>query len=524
MALAVLAVIAPVAYATPPGYVPTGTIVADSGFRPQPNGFSFENYGDDGEQNLGPDEMIALFGSDQVCIRIQNGRCELTPVAEKWMESENGDMGGGHCLGFSVLSLLLWKDQLPGALRSGLPAEPTFGMKRTPALERRLAYTFEYQVLPGVIAKTISGNPRTVLNRLIEVLRQGGRETYTLGFWSRDAESGHAITPYAVESKGGGQYVILTYDNNYPGETAPFYVDTVKNTWRYDLSALNPGVEAEVWDGDARTDSMDLEPTTPGLGTQPCVFCAKSKTQTNRIALAGNAGDHPHMLITDSGGRRLGYVGSSLVNEIPGARVLPDISDDLTQDGEEPEYDVPVSAGALRIRIDGRRLRGKAKSDLTVIGPGRFVEIDDIATAPGETEVVAVGRNADWVRYKTGRAESPNIGIGFDDVRRVSWNFAARAFDVKNGSTLSFRVFQKAKKVRFSNQGGKGNYSLAVFRDDRRASFDWGANFDISGKVKATIGYDRRARDDNGKQGIPITWSYDGQTSKDALDRDYQKG
>ena len=58
------------------------TTVADNGFRPDPNGFSFENYGNDsGYANLGPAEMQKLFGPG-VCVNTQNG-CTLTPPAQR---------------------------------------------------------------------------------------------------------------------------------------------------------------------------------------------------------------------------------------------------------------------------------------------------------------------------------------------------------------------------------------------------------------------------------------------------------
>src|SRR5207248_1298258 len=67
------------------------TTVADNGFRPDPNGFSFENYGNDsGYANLGPAEMQKLFGPG-VCVNTQNG-CTLTPPAQQWMNEQNSGM------------------------------------------------------------------------------------------------------------------------------------------------------------------------------------------------------------------------------------------------------------------------------------------------------------------------------------------------------------------------------------------------------------------------------------------------
>ena len=70
-------------------YTPTGTLIADSGFRPDANGFKFENYG--AEQptgtavtNFTPDDVRKLYG-DGVCADAQAGKCDLTPQAQAWM-------------------------------------------------------------------------------------------------------------------------------------------------------------------------------------------------------------------------------------------------------------------------------------------------------------------------------------------------------------------------------------------------------------------------------------------------------
>src|SRR5262249_24893760 len=62
---------------TIPSYVPTGRIVADDGFRPDINGFGFENYGNDaGPVNLTPAQVEDLFGP-QVCAAGTGAGCIL---------------------------------------------------------------------------------------------------------------------------------------------------------------------------------------------------------------------------------------------------------------------------------------------------------------------------------------------------------------------------------------------------------------------------------------------------------------
>src|SRR6516165_10513886 len=91
--------------ATPaPSPPPAVGIVADSGFRPPVNGFTFQNYGNtlsDGTipTNLTPDDVRTLFG-DVVCADAAAGKCDLIPEAKAWMDQMNQDMGDGHCFGF----------------------------------------------------------------------------------------------------------------------------------------------------------------------------------------------------------------------------------------------------------------------------------------------------------------------------------------------------------------------------------------------------------------------------------------
>jgi hypothetical protein len=91
-------------------------VVADSGFRPGPNGFTFQNYGDvlsNGAvpTNLVPADVQAIFGNP-VCADAAIGKCDLIPQAQAWMAQMNQEMAGGHCFGFSVAADLVWQDKV----------------------------------------------------------------------------------------------------------------------------------------------------------------------------------------------------------------------------------------------------------------------------------------------------------------------------------------------------------------------------------------------------------------------------
>src|SRR5205807_8746245 len=78
--------------------------------------------------------------------------------------------------------------------------------------------------------------------------------------------------PYAVEDAGGGIFNVLIYDNNFPKVTRAIKIDRNANTWSYD-AATNPSNPSELYQGDANTKTIDVEPTSPGIGPQPCPFC-----------------------------------------------------------------------------------------------------------------------------------------------------------------------------------------------------------------------------------------------------------
>jgi hypothetical protein len=307
-------------------YAPTGKIVADSGFRPDADGFAFENYGNDAHPvNLRPANVQDIFGS-QVCAVGSGRSCQLIPAAKLWMDQANESMAGGHCMGFSVTALRFFAKQL---------RPDPFGASRTIALpvqgnidlQSLIAEDFAYQSLPSVTDKTVQGSPTAVLDALVKALNADD-ETYTLGIFKADGTGGHAITPFAVEDAGGGQAKILVYDNNFPGVIREVDVDTKADRWHY-VGGINPSDTDEVYDGDASTKSMSLLPTTPGEGRQPCPFCPREpkadpaypvpdRLKYIEVVLRGTSANHPHLVFTDEQGRKTAFTGGRFVNEVPG--------------------------------------------------------------------------------------------------------------------------------------------------------------------------------------------------------------
>jgi hypothetical protein len=462
---------------------PQPPIVADDGFRPQPDGFGFPNYtntlpGGETVTNLTAADMRLLFG-DTVCAYHSGDQCYLTPEAAAWMNEVNLMMDGGHCFGMSAYSLLLRSPTL-SLWPSAYGANQTVGLPiaRNRALQRRIAYAWAFQLIPAVYTKVITGTPDQVLNQLIRLLPGTHQETPTVSFWHRDFSGGHAVTPYAVKDLGGGKYEILVYDNNFPKTTREITVNTRANTWSY-YAATQPGVPLAQYNGDARSGTLRLYPATPGLSVQPSLFGSRLRAATAsstgalpsagqfpvQIMLTGS--DHtdlPRLLLTDDAGNHTGYLNGRQVNTIPGGGVHYLVFGDW-QNGPEPVYTVPAGTH-VTLTVDGTTLRRTERAHVAVIGNGFDVTLDGIQVRPGDPLAIDPAADGSGVRFATPAAQSATMSLGasYPD-SHYTFTIHAR---IPAGAELTARRPLNTGQFSLGQQGGQapGQYAVTVERED----------------------------------------------------------
>ena len=424
-----------------------GEVVYDLGFRPEDNGFSFSNYGDDiPATNLTADELRRMFG-DQVCARIAGDTCTLTPPAAQWMEQINGSMAGGHCEGMAVLSLMMYTDQVPETSFGGSVAKDLD--INDEALQREIAYWWTTQTVAPTFTSVVTGSPVEILETVQQMDANG--ETYTIGIYKEDGSGGHAITPFGVEDKGDGLYAILVYDNNYPGDTRELLVDTRDNTWLYEAS-INPQVESELYTGNADTQTLDLTPTSARIGVQECPFCdgsgnsslgggklAAAAQQLNQVFLDGEG----HILITDDNGNRLGLVDGKIVNEIPGATYTA-YRMGASGNAPEPIYWLPAGLD-VTITVDGSALTEETATDLVLIGPGYSIGVEEIYLTPGQVDTAYFYPGDQTISYETEADESPSIVFGIENASaEADYYFEIFGADMVGGGTITVSLDTKA--------------------------------------------------------------------------------
>lgn len=272
---------------TPEEWAPKGPVVADSGFEAWRDSFSFFNYGLGADANvyLGYDQdantyfnftdsdLPALFGADVGCTAIKNGRCIANPIASLMASIFSFAIMGGHCYGMAGVASQLFNQETDRGNFTNSYA--TFGMRLDEKVGREIsiAWAKQFAWLKDPARKT---EYTKTARQAIEALREGlrpGVSPYILTFFFEGG--GHAITPTAVTDRGSGKYDIVVYDNNFPLRERAFKVDTVANTWEYQVTT-QPGSGDVIARGDATSENLQLVPVSTLKDKVPCVPCEET--------------------------------------------------------------------------------------------------------------------------------------------------------------------------------------------------------------------------------------------------------
>ncbi len=404
-----------------------GTLTADTGFRPKPNGFNFPNWGEgeNPEGKLTANDAQCLFG-DGVCEKVAGGTCKPTPAARLWIDEMNRSMNGGHCEGLAALSAAFQSGKMQAGPYGGPSA---FDLKvGNGTLLRMIStlYTTQYlDPLRSAAAKTKDMSMRQTIDTLVQAM-QSKKDTLTLGIYGE--EGGHALTPYAVEDVGAGRFLIHVYDNNYPGVGNVVEVDTGADTWRYAGAALNPAEASAPWEGKG-PGSMDLGSQSLRFQPLECPFCktpsSKGMCGTGGAAPGGQSTPAPRapsgpvptsvittancdqLIVTDKkSGKKVTFAKGKMVNPIAGVILSrrrgahgcdvvlpPNVEYDVSVAGEPGQKPQPLDAAVFR--------------------PGQAINLDGATVTAGLVEVLAIGASS--FSYKPSAKSHPVLEIATDD-------------------------------------------------------------------------------------------------------------
>jgi len=411
----------------------SSSIIADLGFRPDVDGFSFSNYaGEKGYEGLTPEDLRRMVGKD-VCASQPKGNCILTPTWTYWMEMANSMSDGGHCQGMAVLSLLLY-EKLIDVNDFGANRTIDLQVAGNGVLQKEIAYWFCHQLVEPSISSGITAKPSAILNELIESLQDENKTLkYTIAFYKRDGSDGHAVTPFAVREAKDAIYEILVYDNNYPRETRAIVVDRGNESWTYE-SASNPNDPSSLYEGDADSLTLELLPLYSQLVPQNCSSLSDDVCQ---IWAEGDA----DLLIVDDKSRMLGFENGKLMNEIPGSQVITPVADD--KDNATTFFIMPALED-FKILLQSSNPDANSVVNLTILSPENIIYAENITLGPGQADIIAIsppesltGNTAtNSVVYYPGGDESPTLTVGALG-NDTSYVFAVATYDLQEGMMLT---------------------------------------------------------------------------------------
>ena len=452
--------------------------MADLGFRPDADGYAFENFGNeypDSSGTLTTAELRLMFGDAAVCANTR-GKCVLSAGAKIFLDAANRSSNGGHCEGFAVTSLRMFQ-QLDTPSDFGGDSIRALSPSGNAPLVRYIARYMASQMVEPIVSTSVASQeltPREILAAIIENLNDG-TDPVTMGIYKKGG-GGHAVVPYAVVDKGKGKFWVMIYDNNWPDAERHIEIDVNANKWKYDLAATNPDKPVEPWEGDAKSFTLDITPLSARDGEYVCPWCgakslAAGKSQAKQSKLVLFSGDG-NLTLTDKQGRKLTYVNGQMKNDIPGAGVGQSrLRKNLSQGDPFVLIYLPADLD-VKLSMTGSGLpKGeskKAKEAVFVFGQGNASAIDGFDLDDGETDVLTISADGNKLGYKADGAEKPRVLLALDSDSDSDYLFELTDLDFSEDEQIDFTVDETTGKFDIRDIGGKGDdtYRIHIVRND----------------------------------------------------------
>ena len=316
-----------------------GNVVADTGFRPNPDGMGFENFIDIRDTDLTEDDIRLLLG-DSAVWEEPGGGTVLKATARQIADPLLDNMTGGHCFGISIVASRLF-EEIPlsdGAVGvegvdSSAPEAidlQKFQLRRAISVDMARQFTSS-KLLNEMLSTGVDG-PTAALEEIWTAF-ENGDTVPALALLERGGGGGHAITPYAITDQGEGVFFVHVYDNNFPDNAELVVeIDTVADTWRFLNTGPAGGSPYPEFNGDAATENFSYLSWGMLADYEP-------KIQPGMVRV--QASESNQLLVEADDGRRIGYDFSTdeIVREFPGAEILP-----VFDVNSSPNYLIPVDA------------------------------------------------------------------------------------------------------------------------------------------------------------------------------------
>ncbi|GAC84051.1 hypothetical protein GP2_017_00800 [Gordonia paraffinivorans NBRC 108238] len=426
-----------------------GKVVAHSGFDVRRDGFSFENWGDNGplhRRGLTIDGMRAVFG-DEVCARIVLGICSPTTVSELVQDVYNDMMTGGHCYGMAALAGLYATKRLD-KFPLAMPWQTVYSMPPSAPLDELIARMFVTQGFPPSDQYEDGVGVSEALSKLRAAWKRN--DNYILAVYTDDERTaGHAINPIAIRDLRDGKYGIVVYDNNFPGQEKMVVVDPAADTWYYS-TATNPSEPTLLFQG-SQKNRLILIPVASALA---------------RHHDPDLSSDDTFVMVTDTNGgaRGAGDVDWKVrVTDLSGNPIRGVEQRVLLNNDNAAQFTVPAGK-KFRVVVDGVEAGKTADIRAVAMSAGGAVGVGDLEVPSGATAALDIDPVRHSVRVTSSAPTTADFEVATEDsLRSVSVDTSQLA--IGPGSAVSVGA-NSLTGVTLQTQGRAQKVSIAVERSD----------------------------------------------------------
>ena len=474
---------------TPPEWAPQGQLIADSGFRPWPNGFNFFNFGGGTEINaqlghtnrpagISTKGMAQMIGP-QACRQDldANGKptkpttknCVLTAQAAYMQRSINDMTRGGHCFGMATLAQRIYMGLESAAKFKG--GNHAVGIEFAAPVQEEISRWWATQIFAdGPAAQT----PNQLLQTLIADFQAGKTSNIlALFFPYKGKTAGHAITPYAVYDRGGGLYDIAVYDNNYPSRPRAVHVNTDTNTMEYFLGS-RPKIGPILAQGSGTDIQFFLQPISSVAGKLPCTFCTDAQALTMQFAAVESSADVKVSVTKPDGGA---LPAGDLVQERPIATV--------SHEGWFTPPSVTVKKGVpFKVTVENTSASEVIDSSFSAHSAVVSWGVDAATLRPGQRDSAIYYPGRGFVEYEFGGASRPLLTAIVNESLQPNIEYTVKSLVVideragsRSGAATKVRMNLSPQKdqVSFTTLGVPAKFATTIER--------WGTKRDIVWRV-----------------------------------------
>jgi hypothetical protein len=326
--------------------VPTSNPTSDLGFRPNRDGFRFNNFNTEATWAM----FRQFFGTGNV--EYPNG--DRIHAADAFFNEYYRTAGsGGSCDGFTSSSIINYSNLTQ-------PNAGIFAMNRYPNLynqtintDIRDAITFNQAVQLGLevnqyktqLCNNVGYSPASMYQYTKSLIENNSpaiigiewkRDYWSMGIRVLEAGGGHSLLPYRFEEPDSSTAYLYVYDPNRRGDNnRRIEFDLINDTWSYRWHVpLLPDITIVGEVGDSNECNLYSRPIEHYRHQGVPFWQIRRRPLDEDIDASTLVGDSTtyqafvvsgpaNLLFTDDSGRRLGYEGENYYNEIPDASYTP---------------------------------------------------------------------------------------------------------------------------------------------------------------------------------------------------------